>query len=63
MDIVLTPGVGWNEVTSSREGSPWASSERSGRDRYVSYDYDHLVQVKRAYDPGNLFHINQNIAP
>ena len=25
--------------------------------------YDHLVEVKRAYDPGNLFHLNQNIAP
>jgi Berberine and berberine like len=24
-------------------------------------NYDRLVQVKRAYDPGNLFHINQNI--
>jgi FAD/FMN-containing dehydrogenase len=26
-------------------------------------NYDRLVQVKRAYDPSNLFHINQNIAP
>jgi FAD/FMN-containing dehydrogenase len=26
-------------------------------------NYDRLVQVKRAYDPANLFHINQNIAP
>ncbi len=26
-------------------------------------NYDRLVQVKRAYDPDNLFHINQNIAP
>jgi hypothetical protein len=26
-------------------------------------NYDRLVQVKRAYDPGNLFHINQNITP
>jgi hypothetical protein len=25
--------------------------------------FDRLVEVKRAYDPGNLFHLNQNIAP
>ncbi len=26
-------------------------------------NYDRLVQIKRAYDPGNLFRVNQNIAP
>jgi FAD/FMN-containing dehydrogenase len=26
-------------------------------------NYERLVQVKRAYDPDNLFHLNQNIAP
>jgi FAD/FMN-containing dehydrogenase len=26
-------------------------------------NYDQLVEVKRAYDPGNLFHLNQNIVP
>jgi FAD/FMN-containing dehydrogenase len=26
-------------------------------------NYDQLVQVKRKYDPNNLFHINQNITP
>jgi FAD/FMN-containing dehydrogenase len=26
-------------------------------------NYDRLVHVKRAYDPGNLFHVNQNIKP
>jgi FAD/FMN-containing dehydrogenase len=32
------------------------------RDNYRQ-NYDRLVQVKRKYDPDNLFHINQNIAP
>ncbi len=26
-------------------------------------NYDRLVEVKRAYDPDNLFHLNQNIKP
>ena len=32
------------------------------RDNY-SENYDRLVEVKREYDPDNLFHINQNIKP
>jgi FAD/FMN-containing dehydrogenase len=32
------------------------------RDNYRQ-NYDRLVEVKRAYDPDNLFHINQNVAP
>ena len=37
-----------------------------GEDRIkASYrdNYDRLVQVKNKYDPGNLFHMNQNIKP
>lgn len=32
------------------------------RDSYLG-NYDRLVAIKRAYDPDNLFHVNQNIAP
>ena len=32
------------------------------QDNYLK-NYDRLVAVKRAYDPDNLFHLNQNIPP
>ncbi|WP_431966719.1 BBE domain-containing protein [Actinacidiphila sp. bgisy160] len=38
--------------------SPWI--ERSSP---CGWPYDRLVEVRRTYDPGNLFHLNQNVAP
>jgi hypothetical protein len=32
------------------------------RDNYKG-NYDRLVSIKKKYDPGNLFHMNQNIKP
>ncbi|MGH2680318.1 MAG: FAD-binding oxidoreductase [Actinomycetota bacterium] len=32
------------------------------RDNYKG-NYDRLVEIKRVYDPDNVFHVNQNIAP
>ena len=32
------------------------------RDNYRQ-NYDRLVEVKRTYDPDNLFHVNQNVSP
>jgi hypothetical protein len=32
------------------------------RDNYGT-GCDRLVQIKRRYDPANLFHLNQNISP
>ncbi|HKO83196.1 MAG TPA: BBE domain-containing protein, partial [Actinomycetota bacterium] len=41
------------------------SNEGPGRVReaYPGRTWDRLVEVKRRYDPGNLFHLNQNIPP
>ena len=33
------------------------------REVYPARTYRRLAAVKRRYDPGNLFHLNQNIAP
>jgi FAD/FMN-containing dehydrogenase len=42
----------------------FAAGDEGGRikDNYGA-NYDKLVEAKRKYDPGNVFHVNQNIAP
>ena len=32
-------------------------------DTVITFNYDRLVDTKRHYDPGNMFRVNQNIAP
>ena len=33
------------------------------RDAFGAEGYERLQQIKRKYDPRNLFHLNQNISP
>jgi FAD/FMN-containing dehydrogenase len=40
-----------------------ADGEARIREAYPAATYERLAEVKRAYDPGNLFKLNQNIAP
>ena len=58
----------WQELHASSAGGGYVNMmmEDDGRDRVrAAYrgNYDRLVEVKRRYDPTNLFHINHNIPP
>ncbi|MHC4416911.1 MAG: FAD-binding oxidoreductase [Planctomycetota bacterium] len=58
----------WNAVRPFSTGGVYVNymdrdeSERIG-DAYGSMHYARLVELKKRYDPGNLFRLNQNIAP
>ncbi|WP_177142778.1 BBE domain-containing protein [Variovorax sp. YR216] len=46
---------------SSNDGRP-SSSRFTCRDNFGPH-YDKLASINRKCDPGNLFHMNQNIQP
>ncbi|RMF30713.1 MAG: FAD-linked oxidase, partial [Candidatus Nitrosothermus koennekii] len=37
--------------------------EERVRDAYTSNNWSRLVEIKRIYDPNNIFRMNQNIKP
>jgi hypothetical protein len=57
----------WQELHPASAGGAYVNFLMDeGQDRVkASYrgNYDRLAQVKQRYDPGNTFHINQNIQP
>jgi FAD/FMN-containing dehydrogenase len=57
-------------AASLRRGGPGAYAGFLGdegvarvREAYPGATWDRLAEVKRRYDPGNLFHLNQNVPP
>jgi FAD/FMN-containing dehydrogenase len=58
----------WHAIHPSSAGGAYVNMmmDDEGQERVRAayrYNYDRLSQVKRKYDPDNLFHINQNIKP
>jgi FAD/FMN-containing dehydrogenase len=57
----------WDALHSYSAGGAYVNmmmDEGQERVRAAYRDnYDRLVQIKNKYDPGNLFHVNQNIRP
>ncbi len=57
----------WDELHPTSAGGAYVNFlMNEGQDRVKAsylHNYDRLAQVKRRYDPDNVFHINQNIQP
>jgi len=57
----------WGELHPASAGGGYVNFlMEEGQDRVkAAYrgNYDRLAQIKNRYDPGNIFHINQNIQP
>jgi len=57
----------WDELHPTSAGGAYVNFlMEEGQDRVrAAYrgNYDRLARIKRRYDPGNVFHINQNIQP
>ena len=57
----------WEELHPTSAGGAYVNFMMDeGQDRVrASYrrNYDRLAQIKRRYDPDNVFHVNQNIRP
>jgi Berberine and berberine like len=52
-------------IAAGRRITREALTEEEGDRVAAAYgpNYDRLAQIKKQYDPGNLFHLNQNIKP
>ncbi|WP_423184132.1 BBE domain-containing protein [Arthrobacter sp. NyZ413] len=55
------PGTGLRRQLRRREQQRGGAQSRI-QDNYGA-NYDRLQAIKGKYDPGNLFHVNQNIKP
>ena len=60
-----TPPARWpRSAATAPTSTSWATPATSGcATSYGDAEYERLVALKRRYDPTNLFHLNQNIAP
>jgi len=67
----LLPGRRGAASSADSTAEPRGNAPRRGRlfgvrlhqlEQVVRHNFDRLTQTKKKYDPGNFFHVNQNIA-